>query len=353
MMIAYGDFVSSVEPLKALRESQGYSVALVAVEDLYDEFAFGAKTPWAIRDFLEKANGDWQTPPRFVVLVGDASSDPRDYMAFGQSDFVPTWMVETDVLETASDDWFVDFDLNGVPELAIGRLPVRTVQETDAAIAKILAYEAELDGTWQQKVLMVADQNDENFDFEVISNGLKNSLPSEFTVQEIFRGQSGAATKAQLLATLNEGSALVNYSGHGSTEIWGGDILTSQDAKDLSNGSQLPFFVALNCLNGFFHDIYTESLAEALIRSEQGGAIGVWASSALTSSLGQSQVAREMYRLAFEEGLTLGEAAAQAKAVVSNLDVRRSWIFFGDPVTRIDVPAAAQEGSGGEGEEGS
>ena len=63
VMIAYGDFVASVEPLRALRESQGYSVALVAVEDLYDEFAFGAKTPWAIRDFLEKAKSDWQTQP--------------------------------------------------------------------------------------------------------------------------------------------------------------------------------------------------------------------------------------------------------------------------------------------------
>jgi hypothetical protein len=355
VMIAYGDFVASVEPLKALRESQGYSVALVAVEDLYDEFAFGAKTPWAIRDFLEKANSDWQTAPRFVVLVGDASSDPRDYMAFGQSDFVPTWMVETDVLETASDDWFVDFDLDGVPELAIGRLPVRTVAETDAAIAKILAYEADPGGAWQQQALMVADQNDQDFDFEQISASVKASLPDGFTVEEIFRGQSGAATKEALLAKLNEGSALVNYSGHGSTEIWGGDILTSQDAKDLSNGSQLPFFVALNCLNGFFHDIYTESLAEALIRSEQGGAIGVWASSALTGSLGQSQVAREMYRLVFDEGLSLGQAAAQAKAVVSDLDVRRSWVFFGDPVTRIDVPAAAEEGSsgGGSGEEGS
>ena len=309
VMIAYGDFVSSLEPLKALRESQGYSVALVAVEDLYDEFAFGVKTPWALRDFLEKAKSDGQTSPRFVLLVGDASSDPRDYSAFGPSDFVPTWMVETAVLETASDDWFVDFDLDGVPDLAIGRLPVRTVSETNAAVAKILAYEAEPQGAWQQQALMVTDENDALIDFEGITSTLKAFLPNEWTVDDILRGQSGAATNAELLAKLNEGQQLVNYMGHGSTEIWG-DLLSSGDIASLSNGSKLPFFVSLTCLNGFFHDIYTESLAESLIRSEQGGAMAVWASSGLNSSLGQLQMASELYRLLFDEGLALGEAAA-------------------------------------------
>ena len=345
VMIAYGDFVASLEPLKALRESQGYSVALVAVEDLYDEFAFGAKTPWAIRDFLEKANNEWQISPGFVLLVGDASYDPRDYLALGKSDFVPTRVVELALLETASDDWFVDFDLDGLPELAMGRLPVKTVEETDAVIAKILAYEADPGGAWQQQALMVADENGQDFDFEGISSALKASLPDEFTVEEIFRSQSGASTRAELLAKLNQGLALVNYTGHGSLDVWGGDVLTSWDADDLSNGSQLPFFVTLNCLNGFFHDVWDQSLAEALIRSEQGGAIAVWASSALTSSLGQSHVAREMYRLVFDDGLSLGEAAAQAKAVVTDLDVRRSWVFFGDPLTRIGVNPAPAESS--------
>ena len=138
---------------------------------------------------------------------------------------MPTRLVETDILETASDDWFVDFDSNGVPELAIGRLPVRTVAESEAAVAKILAYEAEPDGAWKQSVLMVADANDEDFDFEQFSATLEGALPQEWTVEEIFRGQSGATTKTELLAKINEGQLLVNYSGHGSTEIWGREHL--------------------------------------------------------------------------------------------------------------------------------
>ncbi len=91
---------------------------------------------------------------------------------------------------------------------------------------------------------MVADENDATIDFEVISSTLKTAMPNEWTVQELFRSRSGAATSAELLAKLNEGQALVNYMGHGSTEIWG-DLLSSTDIASLSNGSKLPFFVSL------------------------------------------------------------------------------------------------------------
>jgi len=45
---------------------------------------------------------------------------------------------------------------------------------------------------------------------------------------------------------------------------------------------------------------------------------------------------KELIRLLFNgESLTLGEATAQAKAATTDPDVRRSWILFGDPTTRL------------------
>ncbi len=75
VMISHGAFLGSIAPLKALRESQGWHVAQVDVEDVYDEFNFGHKSPWALRNFLHHASVAWPTPPRFVLLVGDASFD--------------------------------------------------------------------------------------------------------------------------------------------------------------------------------------------------------------------------------------------------------------------------------------
>jgi hypothetical protein len=45
---------------------------------------------------------------------------------------------------------------------------------------------------------------------------------------------------------------------------------------------------------------------------------------------------KELIKLLFNgELLTLGEATARAKASVSDQDIRRTWILFGDPTTRL------------------
>ena len=95
MIITHQDFMGSLGPLKSLRESQGWSVALIDVEDLYDEFNFGVESPQALKDFLYRADHHWQKPPRSVLLVGDASFDPRNYLGLGDFDVVPTKLIDT------------------------------------------------------------------------------------------------------------------------------------------------------------------------------------------------------------------------------------------------------------------
>jgi hypothetical protein len=329
--------MDSVAPLKTLRESQGWRVALAGVQDVYNEFNFGHKSPWALRTFLHHASTAWATPPRFVLLVGDASFDPRRYLEPDDVDFVPTKLVETAFLETASDDALVDFDQDGVPELAVGRLPVQTLEAANTVVAKLQRYaEASRAGAWTREALVVADGND-IFDFTGASRDVVALLPTDLRVAELFLDQTDVARlRSELLTRLNEGKLLVNYMGHGSTEVWaGGALLTSADARVLTNGERLPVVIAMNCLNGFFHDLYTESLAEALLQAEQGGAVAVWASSGLTAPNGQAVMNKELMRSLFgEEPLTLGEAIIRAKAAVTDRDVQRTLILLGDPTLR-------------------
>ena len=45
---------------------------------------------------------------------------------------------------------------------------------------------------------------------------------------------------------------------------------------------------------------------------------------------------KDLIKLLFGEGsLTLGEATARAKASVTDQDIRKTWILFGDPTTRL------------------
>jgi len=336
VIISYKDYLENMNPLKTLRESQGLSVALVDVEDIYDEFNFGSKSPQAIKDFLSHARKYWRKKPRFVLLVGDASYDPRNYLGFGDFDLLPTKLVDTVYLETASDDWFVDMNNDGLPDIAIGRLPVHSVDEALKVVSKITGYEQS--GPLNE-ALLVADRVEANdFNFERATLEVGSLLPPTIGIREIFRSsfRSDAEAKAELLSSIDQGPLLVNYTGHGSLGIWRGNILTTDDAGSLINGHRLPFFVNMTCLNGFFHAPYADSLSEALLKASQGGAVAVWTSSGLTMPDVQSIMNKELIRLLFNGGsLRLGEAVMRAKSSVGDQDVRRTWILFGDPTTRL------------------
>jgi hypothetical protein len=336
IIISHRDFLNSLHPLKQLRVSQGLRVALIDVEDIYDEFSFGNKSPKALKDFLASAKKKWHKPPRFVLFVGDASFDPRNYLGLGDMDYVPTKLIDTVYMETASDDWFVDFNNDGLPEMAIGRLPVQTAEEAAIVVSKIVGYEK---SSKKNEALLVADKadNSDDFNFEGASEELRALLPAYLTIRKIFRGQfsSDAQARAELLPGINQGALLVNFIGHGSVESWRG-ILTSDDADNLINGLRLPFFVNMTCLNGFFQNPYGETLAEALMKASGGGAIAIWTSSGLTEPDKQAVMNKELIKLLFGgKFLTLGEATAKAKASVSDQDIRKTWILFGDPTTKL------------------
>ena len=334
VIVSHADFLAGLAPLKSLRESQGHTVTLIDVQELYDDFNFGAMSPYAIKEFLSAAKSGWQTKPRWLLLVGDATFDPRNYLGTGLVDFVPSELVDTAVLETASDDWYADFTGDGIPHLGVGRLPVRTAAEAGAIVGKIVAYDRAVGAAWKNQTLLVVGQGDSDNDFAGAAAKVQATLPHGMAVAKIADGDSNA--RATLLKNLNSGVGLVNYTGHGSSEVWADGLFSSDDAAAMTNGAALPFVVSMTCLNGYFEDVYSESLAKALMKSPGGGAIAVWASSGLTSSPAQSTLNTALLSSLFGTNpLTLGEAAAAAKAATDDIDIRRTWILFGDPATRL------------------
>ncbi|MGH9443504.1 MAG: C25 family cysteine peptidase [Thermoanaerobaculia bacterium] len=338
IILSSSSFLGAVAPLQALRKSQGMTVSVVNLTDVYDEFSAGEKDPQAIKDFLLYTQSSWAKPaPRYVVLVGGASSDPRNYSGYGSNDFVPTKLIATGLLKTASDDWFVDFNNDGLPDMAIGRLPVRTVQEASAIIGKITSY-GQASGSWKKNVLLVADQNDSSNDFESASASVQALVPATYSSQSVLAGQvGGAAANAAILQGISAGQLVVNYSGHGSEQAWGPPTtITGDDAANMSNASQLPFVVSMGCLTGMFQDPYQETLSETFLKNGNGGAVAFWGSSGMTGILGETAMNQRLFSYLFNgTHPTLGDAVAQAKSATTDPDVRRTWIFFGDPTMKL------------------
>jgi len=342
VIISYKDFIPSLAPLVAQRQAQGFNVAVIDIDDVFDEFSYGTHTSQAIRDFMLLAKTTWQHSPSYLLLVGDASYDPRDYAGVGNFDLVPSRLIDTGTastataLETASDDWFADFDGDGIADISIGRLPVRTVAEANLVVSKIVNYSPANTGN---RALLVADaQGSYYFNFEAADDQLGGVLPSTMTIQKVYRRlqPSEADARSNIIASLNAGQSVTVYSGHGNINIWGGSIFSANDAAALTNGNRLSFVVVMDCLNGFFADPSLQSLAESLLKAPNGGAVASFASSGLTIPDGQHDMGLRMFQLLYGgSSMAIGDASRQAKTATNDIDVRRTWILFGDPTLKI------------------
>jgi hypothetical protein len=144
-------------------------------------------------------------------------------------------------------------------------------------------------------------------------------------------------TRSRIVNDLNQGPLLVNYFGHGSVTVWtGAGLLDADLAAGLTNSNKPSFFVMMTCLNGYSHDAYIDSLAEALLKAPNGGAMAVWASSGFTEPEPQFAMSSQFYRQLFSgPSIRVGDAFKPAKATISDLDVRRTWSLLGDPSTRL------------------
>ncbi len=344
-MVTYAPFAASLAPLVQAHQAEGKTSAVVLLSDLYDEFNFGERSPFAIRRFLQTAQRNWKTPPTYLLLNGRASLDPRNYLGLGDLDLVPTRIVPSSSLMTASDDWFSDFGNTGLPTIATGRLPVASVTDATTVIGKIATYEGQsTNGSWTANALMVADF-DGTDNFSQDSQTVQAKLPSTMQVTDVFASTVGiSAAKTDILNAINSGQVLVNYLGHGSEEEWSGsDIFDTTSVSSLTNGSQLPVFLIMDCLNGFFQDVYEQPLGVTLLLASNGGAVAVLASSGLNQAPPQTILDSNVVQGAFHaKGERLGDAVATAKSHITNLDVRRTFNLFGDPAMPVkqSVPAS-------------
>ena len=163
-------------------------------------------------------------------------------------------------------------------------------------------------------------------------------------ITDIFVDDVGvAAARADIVNAINSGQGLVNYLGHGSEEQWAGpDIFDENTVGTLTNASQLSVFLIMDCLNGLFQDVYAQPLGVTLVLASNGGAVAVLASSGLNQPAPQTTLHVLVVQNAFSaNATTLGDAIVTAKANITDPNVRRTFVLFGDPAMKIKQPASS------------
>ena len=306
----------------AYRQQQGHRLAVVTRCDS------PADIRRAVHDAAQGAN------LRFVVMVGDVQTDPalRDVN-------LPTDLVVAQVnqrwgseKQIATDNPFADLDGDGVPELAIGRIPASSVQEVRDILGKSLAYEQSAHlGTWRRRVNIVAgvggfglltDAVLETATRSILQSGIPEAYQTTMTYASWrspycpdprdFRGQ--------VVQRINEGCLCWVYIGHGQREgldwirVPAGvaPILDGRDVHRLNCRAMPPIAVFLSCYGAAF-DGPQDSMAERMVRSPRGP-VAALGGTRVTMPYGMAILAQGLMKELFtQQPQTLGEVLLAAK----------------------------------------
>jgi len=335
LVIAHPAFLAGIEPLVAAREARGLAVNLVDVNDLYTAYAGGVFDPHAIAEYVAYAVANLGT--RSVLLVGGDTYDYRNYLGRNSISFVPSLYGSTGPYGrfVPSDALYADVDDDGVPDVAIGRLPVRTAAELDLAVAKTLAYEEK---DYGRTATFAADRRDGALSFKRINQGFMQALPADWTKEAIALDDLDvAAARAQLLAAMNRGTALVTFTGHSGPREWTfSGLFNNSHAAALTNEGRPFVAVQWGCWNTYYVDPVNTYLVHSFLFSGDRGAAAVLGAATLTDAGSEELLGRLLTPRLATQGMTLGRALQEAKTELARThphlaDVLIGWTLMGDP----------------------
>lgn len=372
--IAPARLLRALTPLVQYRNAQGITTMAIDVQKIYDSWSNGDVNPTAIRAFLQYVAHQWKTVPHTVVLVGDGTVDPLNYTKSGAANVnhIPPYLAEVDAYlgESACDSCYVRLDGNdpltdAAPDMAIGRISVRTALELTNYINKIRTYERQPLVRWTNQHIVASDDPDSGGDFPYFAHTVQSSTHlSGMNAQRFFydptrassytgtRISSATTLRTNFLTAINTGAALVSYIGHANHFQWASTdfgvttpyLMNIWDVDGLTNGVMTPIMVSMACLSSAFQRESTigQTIDERLVFKSTGGAIATWGSAGMEVASGHNQMFYNFYRVIRDGNQplrTLGAATfigsvylAASSTCCAN--VISAYTLIGDPLIR-------------------
>ncbi len=376
IIITHDDFYEAVLPLKQHRETNDSLVTeVIKISDIYHEFSWGMFDPVAIRDFVKFAFHNWIPTPKYVLLCGDGDYDYKNKKSNLDKNWIPpyeTTELDENVNRTMDEFFVMVSGDDDKPDLAIGRFPVQTSEETENVVEKIIEYDttpvwnpsqAHSLEDWRNIVTIVGDDDYHNPDYRDETMHTKDAetimesyIPNSYNKEKIYLieypaikepSTSGfrkpAATEA-LIRRINNGTLILNYIGHGAPDIWADEriLLESRDFDRIQNQGKLPLWVAATCDFGRFDDPLEQGLAEKLFAAKKRGGIAFLTSARLAYASDNTALNREFYSQLFtyQQSTTERLGIALIRAKINNYSGTndQKYHLFGDPTMRLAAP---------------
>ncbi len=370
LIVYFSDIKSEAERLKNHHESHsGLKVKILDINEIYNEFSSGKCDPSAIRDLTRLMlyrNPDF----KYLLLFGDGTYDYRGLVRnINPENFIPVY--ETDnslepIIAFPSDDYYgllgddEGKNLVGSVDIAIGRLPVRNIDEAQSSVDKIIHYETSPDclGDWRMRLTYCADDQDSNFHFNDMDDiarkdAIRNTIINQNKIYFDSYEQTSTSgenrypyANQEINQNVFKGVLGMTYLGHGGPLGWAQErVLTVPDILSWNNYDKLMVMTTATCSFGAYDDPSITSPAEHAFLNPKGGAIALLTTtrSVYTNSnkILTNAVHEELYVKKNGKPSSIGEAIMIGKNINTNASFitnSRKFALIGDPAIKIALP---------------
>ncbi|MBB6613059.1 type IX secretion system sortase PorU [Pontibacter sp. Tf4] len=352
---------------------------VVTTTQVYNEFSSGRQDVTAIRNFMRMLYNRSSKPAgqiMYLLLFGDASYDYKDRLT-NNTNLVPTYESRQSLhpiasyssedyygfLDPEEGEWAEENAGDQLLDIGIGRLPAKNAQEAATMVNKIVAYESNSHlGKWRTQVTLVSDDGDFNEhqeDAEALAEFLEQEAP-DYTANKLYidlyrqdavaNGQRVPQLSKDLTAAVEQGTLLVNYTGHGNEVSWAAEqILTLPQVTSWQNADKLTFMLTATCEFGRYDDPARVSGAEIALIHPQGAAVGLITTTRPVYSSGNRVLNRNFFKSAFTPAPgtapRLGDLVLQTKnnSITDNVSgsrgvYNRNFTLLTDPGLQFAAP---------------
>lgn len=360
------------------RTESNLKVKVISLENIYQEFGGGKQDIGAIRNFIKYVYNNASSVSnrvKYVNLFGDTSFDFKNRIP-NNTNIVPTFHAYdpggnqnfNEVTTFMSDDFFVLMDDNegimpiGIgsegPDVAVGRMLVTNTSNADQMVNKVFEYKAEESyGRWRNEYVVISDDIDDLSDLRFVPemDELANLLTANrpfINVRKIYTdayvqqvtsgGERYPEARDQILRSLNYGTLVLNYLGHGGENGMASEaIFGTVDAQNLTNKFKYPLFITATCDLTKFDNPYKSTTGEYLYWNTNGGAIclitttrAIFISDAINFN---PNLSARLYAFNGGEYPSMAEALRLTKAEIG-ANGFRVVAFVGDPALKLAIP---------------
>lgn len=366
VIVTHPNFVNEANSLANFHLSNdGITTAVVTTEEIYNEFSSGAQDITSINNFMEHLYHQSGSNLKYLLLFGDASYDYKNRIT-PNTNFVPSYQSENSVDmigSLTSDDYYGLLDTNEgtwttneFMDIAIGRLPVKTVQQANDMVNKIIFYKTNTAsfGGWRKTITFIADDGDGNTHMAQADNlaEMVDLNNCNFNVEKIYSDEYQQITinnedsypdvNQKIINSYRRGSQIINYTGHGGESQLAHENILDTNTIDTLNNSNYPLMITASCETSRYDNPEFIPFGEQFLLHPTAGNIATYSTTRLVFSSPNFILNQDIYNTIFTKVngkyKTIGEVFKEIKNLNATITNNRNFTLLGDPALTLNFP---------------